>query len=45
MPLLTEEEKEKVHSASNSQVDDMENLEKIRDEGVSKGVPGHPRSE
>jgi hypothetical protein len=23
----------------------MENLEKIRDEGVSKAVPGHPRSE
>ena len=44
--LLTEEEKEAVKSASNSQVDEIENLEKMRDEGVRPGgSSGHPLSE
>lgn len=38
--MLTEEEKEKVaHSASNSQVDEIENLEKYRDTGIKPSGP------
>ncbi len=39
-PLLSQDEKDKIaHSASNSQVDEIENLEKYRDTGIKPSGP------